>query len=102
MTDIDPYLIPASLIAQADELAGRRALDDPFGEWGSAQASTCLARLPLGVGAEGAAAQGTCEELLARRLAAVDDVPPAQRRPSHSLDRAYIADALAKVSELSA
>lgn len=102
MTHIDPYHAPASLIAHADDLAAQQALDDPFGEWGQAQASVCLARLPLQLPAEPAPANASCAELLAAALDAIDAVPPEQRRPSHSLDRVYIVGALARVRELSA
>lgn len=98
----DPYQYPACLIARADEVAAQHALTDPFGPWGSAQAAVCLARIPVTHGAEPALVDGTCEGLLGRALAAVDAVPAEQRRPSHSLERAYIAAALAKVAELSA
>jgi hypothetical protein len=102
MGDIDPYHFPASLIAQADELAGYRALGEPFGEWGRVQASICLARLPLEAPVEPAKRDASCAELLSAALEFVDAVPAEQRRPSHSLDRAYVAAALARVQELSA
>ena len=42
----------------------------------------------------------TCTELLGEALAMLDRLSAADRRPSHSLDRVYVAAALARVRAL--
>jgi hypothetical protein len=103
MNHIDPYDPVAALVARAERAADQLAAQDPFGEWSHALALVSLARVnsTAGHGDEGDADE-KCVELLASALRAIDDIPGEQRRPSHTLDRAYIAGALARVQDLSA
>ena len=89
----------AELVAAAEQVADCRAGDDPFSEWAAAANAITLARMPDTPNPTMATTR-TCTELLGEALAMLDRLSAADRRPSHSLDRMYVAAALARVRAL--
>jgi len=88
------------LIAAAEQVADHNAGDDPFSEWAAAGNAITLARMPESPGPLDVIPAGTCTALLSEALALLDGMTPDERRPSHSLDRVYVAAALTGVAEL--
>lgn len=105
MTDTDnpTYGAVAALIEQAEALADRRAGDDPFSPWARVAASVTVARFerPPTARVEPPTTL-CCSKLLREALDRIDSVPGEQRRPSHSLDRAYLATALVRAEDVEA
>ena len=94
-----PHEQIAELIAAAEQVADRRAGDDPFSEWAAAANAITLARMPDTPNPTMSTTR-TCTELLGEALTMLDRLSAADRRPSHSLDRVYVAAALARVRAL--
>ncbi len=94
-----PHEQIAELVAAAEQVADGHAGDDPFSEWAAAANATTLARMP-DTPSPTASTTRTCTELLSEALDMLDRLDEADRRPSHSLDRVYVAAALARVRTL--
>jgi hypothetical protein len=90
----------AELIASAERKAEDNAGDDPFSDWALALTSITLARIPTAPTELPDVPEATCTALLGEALALLDAVAKDARRPSHSLDRAYVEAALAQSEEL--
>jgi len=89
----------AELVAAAEQVADGRAGDDPFSEWAAAANAITLARMP-DTPSPTVSTTRTCTELLGEALDILDRLADSDRRPSHSLDRVYVAAALARVRAL--
>lgn len=102
MTAIDDatYDRVAELIAAAERKAEDNAGDDPFSDWARASSSITLARIPSPPSEQPGVPEARCSALLGEALTLLDAVVPDARRPSHSLDRSYVAAALIQVEEL--
>ena len=90
----------SELVAAAEQVADHNAGDDPFGEWAAATAAVALARMPDSPPPPDVVPARTCSALLGEALGLLDALPAEDRRPSHSLDRVYVAAALARVRDL--
>jgi hypothetical protein len=99
-TDDATYEKVAELIDAAERKAEDCAGDDPFSDWAVALSAITLARIPTLPSGLPDVPEATCTGLLGEALRLLDAVDRDERRPSHSLDRAYLAAALAQAEEL--
>lgn len=90
----------SELIAAAEQVADHNAGNDPFCEWAAAATAVALARMPDSPPPPDVVPASTCTALLSEALGLLDSLPANERRPSHSLDRVYVAAALARVRGL--
>ena len=90
----------SELIAAAELVADHNAGDDPFREWAAAATAVALARMPNSPPPPGVVPASTCTALLSEAFRLLNAIPANERRPSHSLDRLYVAAALTRVREL--
>jgi hypothetical protein len=90
----------SELVAAAEQVAEHNAGDDPFCDWASAATAIALARMPNTPPPPVGITASTCTALLDEALSLLDGLPAAERLPSHSLDRVYLAAALARAQDL--
>ena len=90
----------SKLVAAAEQVADNNAGDDPFCDWASAATAIALARMPDSPPPPDVVPTSTCTALLGQALDLLDALPAGERRTSHSLDRVYVAAALARVRDL--
>ena len=90
----------SELVTAAEQVADHNAGDDPFCDWASAATAIALARMPDSPPPPDVVPMSTCTALLSEALGMLDALPADERRPSHSLDRVYLAAAIARVRDL--